>query len=74
MVALTLRVAMPCGGGLCSPGGAYGSVWDSVMPMTGIFLQLFPVPGGRGCVCMLNAGSAAMTLFMLTITTIPGSS
>ena len=47
-------VAMSCGGGFCSPDGAYDSVWDSVMPMTGIFLQLFPVPGVVGCVCMLN--------------------
>ena len=42
------------GGGFCSPDGAYGSVWDSVMPISGIFLQLFPVPGVVGCVCMLN--------------------
>ena len=46
-------VAMSCGGGF-SPDGAYDSVWDRVMPMTGIFLQLFPVPGVVGCVCMLN--------------------
>ena len=26
-------VAMSCGGGFCSPGGAYDSVWDSVKPM-----------------------------------------
>ena len=42
------------GGGFCSPDCAYGSVWDSIMPITGIFLLLFPVPGVAGCVCMLN--------------------
>ena len=42
------------GGGFCSPDGAYSSVWDSVMPITGIFLPLFPVPGVVWCVCMLN--------------------
>ena len=34
-------VAMSCGGGF-TPGGAYDSIWDSVMPMTGIF-HLVPV-------------------------------
>ena len=29
-------VAMSCGGGF-TPGGAYDSIWDSVMPMTGNF-------------------------------------
>ena len=28
-------VAMSCGGGFFTPGGAYDSVWDSVRPMTG---------------------------------------
>ena len=31
------------------PGGAYDSVWDSVLPMTGNF-PLFPVPVDVGCV------------------------
>ena len=39
-------VAMSCGGGFFSPGGAYDSVWDSVKPMD-IPHQLFPVPRGR---------------------------
>ena len=34
------------------PGGAYDSVWDSVMPMTGKFFFLFPVSRGRR-VCWL---------------------
>ena len=40
-------VAMSCGGGFFTPGGAYDSVWDSVRPMTGKFSSLFPVPRGR---------------------------
>ena len=28
-------VAMSCGGGFFTPGGAYDSVWDSVKPMAG---------------------------------------
>ena len=47
-------VAMSCGGGFCSPDCAYDSVWDSVLHMTEILHQLFLVPRGRGCVCMLN--------------------
>ena len=44
-------VAMSCGGGFFTPGGAYDSGWDSVKPKTGIVLHLFPVPRGR-LVCM----------------------
>ena len=47
-------VAMSCGGGFFTPDGAYDSVWDGVRPLTGKYTQLFPVPRGRGCVCMLN--------------------
>ena len=47
-------VAMSCGGGGFSPDGAYDSVWDGVRPLTGNYAQFFPVPRGRGCVCMLN--------------------
>ena len=31
-------VAMSCGGGFFTPGGAYDSVWDSLRPMTGKYL------------------------------------
>ena len=47
----SVGVAMSCGGGF-PPGGAYGSVWNSVKPMTGKFF-LFPVP--RGCWVCLHA-------------------
>ena len=36
MCCRSVCVAMSCGGGF-SPGGAYNSVWDSVMPMRGNF-------------------------------------
>ena len=44
------------------PGGAYDSVWDSVLPMTGNF-PLFPVPVDVGCIACCMAGSAATTIF-----------
>ena len=48
-------VAMSCGGGGFTPGGAYDSVWDSVRPMTGKFLiNYFQYQEVVGCVCMLN--------------------
>ena len=48
-------VAMSCGGGFCSPDGAYDSVWDMVMPMTGkFFVFYFQYHEVVGCVCMLN--------------------
>ena len=31
----SVRVAMSCGGGFCSPDGAFDSVWDGVRPLTG---------------------------------------
>ena len=47
-------VAMSCGAGF-TPGGAYNSVWDSVMPMTGnYFFNYFQYEEVVGCVCMLN--------------------
>ena len=48
-------VAMSCGGGFCSPGGAYDSVWDSVKPMAGKYLfNYFQYQEVVGCACMLN--------------------
>ena len=47
-------VAMSCGGVFFTPDGAYDSVWDGVRLLTGKYSHLFPVPRGRGCVCMLN--------------------
>ena len=48
-------VAMSCGGGFLTPDGAYGSVWDSVKPMTGkYFFNYFQYQEFVGCVCMLN--------------------
>ena len=52
--------AAPCAAGVfasrCrSPGGAYDSVWDSVMPIAGKFLiNYFQHHYDGGCVCMLN--------------------
>ena len=66
---------MSCGGGFFTPDGAYDSVWDSVRPLIGKYtINYFLYPEDVGCVCMLNAGSAATTLFALTITSIPDSS
>ena len=46
---------MSCGGGFCSPDGAYDSVWDRVKPMTGkYFFNYFQYQEFVGCVCMLN--------------------
>ena len=47
-------VAMSCGGGFFTPGGAYDSVWDSVRPMTGKYLNYFQYQEDVGCACMLN--------------------
>ena len=48
-------VAMSCGGGFFTPGGAYDSVWDSVKPMTGkCFFNYFQYQEFVGSVCMLN--------------------
>ena len=48
-------VTLSCGGGFCSPVGAYDSVWDRVQPMTGkYFVYSFQYQGFAGCVCMLN--------------------
>ena len=48
-------VAMSCGGGFCSPDGAYDSVWDRVMPITGKYFFIhFQYQEFVGCVCMLN--------------------
>ena len=47
-------VAMSCGGGF-TPDGAYGSVWDSVKPMTGnFFFYYFQYQEDVDCVCVLN--------------------
>ena len=54
MCCRSVCVAMSCGGGFYTPDGAYDSVWDSVRPLTGKYTQLFLVPRGCGCVCMLN--------------------
>ena len=35
---------MSWGGGSFSPDDAYGSAWDSVLPMKGEYHQLHPVP------------------------------
>ena len=45
-------VAMSCGRGF-TPGGAYDSIWDSVMPLTGNFIY-FQYQAFFGYVCMLN--------------------
>ena len=45
---------MSCGGGFCSPGGTYDSVWDSVKPVTGNSSYYFQYHGFVGCICMLN--------------------
>ena len=48
-------VAVSCGGGFFTPGGAYDSVWDSVKPMAGKYLiNYFQYQEVVGCVCMLN--------------------
>ena len=48
-------VAMSCGGGFFSPGGAYDSIWDSVKPMAGKYLiYYFQYHQFVGCICMLN--------------------
>ena len=48
-------VAISCGGGFFTPGGAYDSVWDSVRPMTGNYvINYFQYQEVVGCVCMLN--------------------
>ena len=64
---------MSCGGGFFTPGAAYDAVWDSVKPMTGNFFMYFQYPEFVECVCMLNDGSAAMSIFAQTTTTFPGS-
>ena len=47
-------VAMSCGGGFI-PGGAYGSVWDSVKQMAGKYLiNYFQYQEVVGYLCMLN--------------------
>ena len=49
------RVSLSCGGGFCSPDGAYDSVWDRVQPMTGKFaFNSFQYQGFVRCICMLN--------------------
>ena len=49
-------VAMSCGGGFFTPGGAYDSVCDMVKPMTGkYFVNYFQYQEFVGCVCMLNS-------------------
>ena len=48
-------VAMSCGGGFFTPGGAFDSVWDSVRPMIGNYvINYFQYQEVVGCVCMLN--------------------
>ena len=65
-------VAMSCGGGGFTRDGACDFVWDSVRPMTGKYTFIyFQYQEDVGCVCMLNAGSAAMTIFALTTTSFP---
>ena len=62
-----------CGG--FTRDGAYDFVWDSVGLMTGKYtIYYFQFQEVVGCVCMLNFGSPAMTIFAQTTTTIPGSS
>ena len=52
-------VAMSCGGGF-TPGGAYDSIWDSIMPMTGnfSFISSFKLSSGVYACCI--PGSAAL--------------
>ena len=69
-------VAMLCGGGGFTPGGAYDSalgLWEA--DDWKLLLQLFPVPRILW-VCMHAelTGSAAMTVFAQTTTSFPGSS
>ena len=46
---------MSCDGGSFTPGGAYDSLWDSVMPITGKYtIYYFQYQEDVGCVCMLN--------------------
>ena len=48
-------VSLSCGGGFCSPDGAYDSVWDRVQPMTGKFaFNSFQYQEFVRCICMLN--------------------
>ena len=70
-----LCVAMSSGGESFSPGDAYGSAWDSVMPTKGKYtINYFQYQDVVGCVCMLNDGSAALTIFAPTTTTTSSSS
>ena len=65
--------AMSFGGESFSPDGAYDYAWDSLKPMKGKYtINYIQYPDVVECVCMLNDGSAALSIFALTTTTIPG--
>ena len=64
---------MSCGGGGFTPDGAYDSVWDSVMPMTGKYsINYFQYQVDVGCVCMLNDWISSNDVFAQTTTTSMG--
>ena len=63
---------MTCGGGFFTPGAAYDAVWDSVKPMTGNFSSISSTMGSLSVFACSMIGSAAMTIFAPTTTTIPG--
>ena len=48
-------VSLSCGGGFCSPDGAYNSIWDSVRPISGKYIvYYFQYQEVVGCICLLN--------------------
>ena len=70
-----LCVAMSSGGESFSPDDAFDSAWDSVMPTKGKYtFSCFQYQDVVECVCMLNDGFAALTIFALTTTTTSSSS
>ena len=63
------------GGESFSPDDAYDSAWNSVKLMKGKYtINYFQYQDVVECVCMLNDGSEALTIFAPTTTTTFSSS